>query len=287
MGVELTGGDWLDRNRANWDERVPVHVAAPMYDRARLREGGSLLDPIAAAGIARLFPDGLDGVRVLHLQCHFGSDTLSLVNAGATAVGLDFSHPAVEEARRMAEELGVADRARFVEANVYDARHRLPEPESFDLVFTTWGTIGWLPDVAEWARIIAWFLKPGGRLYFADGHPAAYVFDGDGGPGGLPVFSYPYASADVIEFDDPTDYADPEARLASARTIEWIHPLGEVLGALRDAGLAVEGFTEHMELPWQLFPITVPKGDGMYGWPTEPWLPLSYEVVATRDAPGC
>ena len=146
MGVELTGGDWLDRNRANWDERVPVHVAAPMYDRARLREGGSLLDPIAAAGIARLFPDGLDGVRVLHLQCHFGSDTLSLVNAGATAVGLDFSRPAVEEARRMAEELGVADRARFVEANVYDARHRLPEPESFDLVFTTWGTIGWLPD---------------------------------------------------------------------------------------------------------------------------------------------
>jgi hypothetical protein len=128
MGVELTGGDWLDRNRANWDERVPVHVAAPMYDRARLREGGSLLDPIAAAGIARLFPDGLDGVRVLHLQCHFGSDTLSLVNAGATAVGLDFSRPAVEEARRMAEELGVADRARFVEANVFDARLRLPEP---------------------------------------------------------------------------------------------------------------------------------------------------------------
>lgn len=287
MGVDLTGGDWLDSNRANWDERVPVHVAAPMYDRARLREGGSLLDPIAAAGIARLFPDGLDGVRVLHLQCHFGSDTLSLVNAGATAVGLDFSRPAVEEARRMAEELGVADRARFVEANVYDARHRLPEPESFDLVFTTWGTIGWLPDVAEWARIIAWFLKPGGGLYFADGHPAAYVFDGDGGPGGLPVFSYPYSSADVIEFYDPSDYADPEARLASARTIEWIHPLGEVLGALRNAGLAVERFTEHMELPWQLFPIIVPKGDGMYGWPAEPWLPLSYEVVATRDAPGC
>jgi hypothetical protein len=90
----------------------------------------------------------------------------------------------------------------------------------------------------------------------------------------------------VIEFDDPTDYADPEARLANARTIEWIHPLGEVLGALRDAGLAVVGFTEHMELPWQLFPILVAKGDGMYGWPAEPWLPLSYEVVATRDAPG-
>jgi SAM-dependent methyltransferase len=285
MDRDLTGGDWLDANRANWDERVPLHVASAFYDRARLREGGSQLDPIAAAGIAELFPDGLEGVRVLHLQCHFGSDTLSLVNAGATAVGLDFSAPAVEEARRMADELGVADRARFIEANVYDARHRLPEPQSFDLVFTTWGTIGWLPDVAEWARIIAWFLKPGGRLYFADGHPAAFVFDGDGGPGGLPVFSCPYTSADVIEFDDPSDYADPEARLANSRTVEWMHPLSEVFGAMRDAGLAVERFSEHFEVPWQIFPITVPKGDGMYGWPAEPWLPLSYEVVARRDAP--
>ncbi len=275
-------GEWLEANRANWDERVPVHVASEFYDRGRLREGGSVLDPIAAAGVAGLFPDGLDGVRVLHLQCHFGSDTLSLVNAGATAVGIDFSGPAVAEARRMAEELGVADRARFIEANVYDARHRLPEPESFDVVFTTWGTIGWLPDVAEWARIIAWFLKPGGRLYFADGHPAAFVFDGDGGPAGMPVFSYPYSSGNVIEFDDPADYADPEARIASSRTIEWIHPLGEVLTAMRDAGLAIDRFAEHGEVPWQIFPVTVPKGDGMFGWPDQPWLPLSYEVVASR-----
>ena len=186
----------------------------------------------------------------------------------------------------MAQELGLAERARFVEANVYDARHRLPEPESFDLVFTTWGTIGWLPDVAEWARIIAWFLKPGGRLYFADGHPAAFVFDGDEGAGGLPTFAYPYTSTEVIEFDDPSDYADPEAQLRNSKTSEWIHPLGEVLGALRDAGLVLDDVREHSEVPWQIFPVTVPKGDGMYGWPSQQWLPLSYEVVATRDAPG-
>ena len=284
MDEDLTGGAWLDLNRANWDERVPVHVASEFYDQDTVRAGGNVLDPIAAAGVARLFPDGLDGVRVLHLQCHFGSDTLSLVNSGATAVGLDFSRPAIEEARRMAGELGVSDRARFVEANVYDARHRLPEPESFDLVFTTWGTIGWLPDVAEWARIVAWFLKPGGRLYFADGHPAAFVFDGDGGPGGLPEFTFPYTSADVIEFDDPSDYADPEARLENARTREWMHPLSEVFGALREAGLVVEEFAEHFELPWQVFPATVPKGQGMYGWPAEPWLPLSYELVAVAPS---
>ena len=114
MTVDLRGGDWLDDNRANWDERVPVHVASDFYDREPLRRGGGVLDPIARAGIDRLFPDGMRDVRVLHLQCHFGSDTLSLANRGATVVGLYFSRPAVEEARRMAAELGVDDRARFV-----------------------------------------------------------------------------------------------------------------------------------------------------------------------------
>jgi SAM-dependent methyltransferase len=283
VSVDLSSGDWLDANRANWDERVPLHVASPFYDRARLREGGSVLDPIARAGIERLFPEGLDGMRVLHLQCHFGSDTLSLVNAGATAVGLDFSQPAVEEARRMADELGVADRARFVQANLYDARHALPEPESFDLVFTTWGTIGWLPDVAEWARIVEWVLAPGGRLYFADGHPAAFVFDGDGGAGGMPEFTFPYRSDEPEIIDEPGDYADRDAQLQHSRTWEWMHPLDQVLGALRDAGLRLDSFTEHFEVPWQIFPIAVPKGDGMFGWPDRQWLPLSYELTASRE----
>lgn len=282
--VDLRGGDWLDDNRANWDERVPLHVASDFYHTEPLRRGEGVLDPIARAGIDRMHPDGLDGVRVLHLQCHFGSDTLSLANRGATVVGLDFSRPAVEEARRVAAELGIADRARFVEANLYDARHALPEPASFDLVFTTWGTIGWLPEVSEWARIIAWFLKPGGRLYFADGHPAAFVFDGDGGPGGMPTFGYAYrgdGEPDIVE--DSSDYADPDASLQHVRTWEWMHPLDEVLGALRDAGMSIDVFTEHYRVPWRIFPITVPQGDGMFGWPAERWLPLSYEVVATAQ----
>lgn len=284
MTVDLRSGDWLDDNRANWDERVPVHLASTFYDQSPLRGGGSVLDPIARAGVAGLFPDGLEGVRVLHLQCHFGSDTLSLVNQGATAIGLDFSTPAVEEARRMAGELGVADRVRFIEGNLYDARHLLPEPGSFDLVFTTWGTIGWLPDVAEWANIVAWFLKPGGRLYFADGHPAAYVFDGDDGPGGLPTFRYPYANDEPDVLEDPSDYADPDAALANARTWEWMHPLGEVVGALREAGLAIDSLAEYDEVPWQIFPATVAAGEGMYRWSAERWLPLSVEIVASAPA---
>jgi SAM-dependent methyltransferase len=279
--IDLSGGEWLDANRANWDERVPVHVASDFYDQGPLREGGGVLDPIARAGVERLFPGGLEGVRVLHLQCHFGSDTLSLANRGATVVGLDFSRPAVEEAARMASELGLGDRAHFVEANLYDARSALPEPESFDLVFTTWGTIGWLPDVAEWARIVAWFLKPGGRLYFADGHPAAFVFDGSDGPDGFPTFQYAYRSDEPDIVDDPSDYADPDAALANSRTWEWMHPLDEVMSALRGAGLSIDEFAEHFQVPWQIFPITVPQGEGMFGWPDRRWLPLSYELVAS------
>ncbi|WP_395242685.1 class I SAM-dependent methyltransferase [Agromyces sp. MMS24-K17] len=285
MTVDLRSGDWLDDNRANWDDRVPVHVASEMYDRASLRAGGSQLDPIAAAGIARLFPDGLEGVRILHLQCHFGSDTLSLANLGATVVGIDFSEPAIEEARRTATELGLADRARFIQANVYDARHMLPDPEGFDLVFTTWGTIGWLPDVAEWARIVAWFLKPGGRLYFADGHPTAWIFDYDGKPdadAGLPAVRFPYVSDGPDVLDDPSDYADADASIAHARTWEWTHPLSETLGALRAAGLAVEEFEEHYRLPWRIFPAVVPLEDGMYGWPDTKWIPLGIEIVAVN-----
>jgi SAM-dependent methyltransferase len=281
VAVDLRRGDWLDDNRANWDERVPVHVGSDFYDQEPLRRGQSVLDPIANAAIERLYPGGLAGVRALHLQCHFGSDTLSLANLGASVVGLDFSRPAIEEARRLATEIGVADRARFIEANVYDARNVLPEPGSFDLVFTTWGTIAWLPDVADWARIIAWFLKPGGRLYFADGHPAAYVFDGADGPGGMPTFQYPYANPEPDILDDPSDYADADVRLQNARTWEWVHPLDEVMRSLRAAGLTIDEFTEHYQVPWQIFPITEPQGEGMFGWPAERWLPLSYELIAS------
>ncbi|QAY73595.1 methyltransferase domain-containing protein [Agromyces protaetiae] len=297
--VDRHEGDWLDDNRANWDDRVPVHVASPFYDRDTVRSGGSVLDPISKAGVERLFPEGLDGVRVLHLQCHFGSDTLSLANLGATVIGLDFSRPAVEEARSAAAALGYDSyRARFIEGNVYDARRLLPEPESFDLVFVTWGTINWLPDVAEWARIVAWFLKPGGRLYFADGHPTAWMFDApetvakseadvskatDASRPVLPVVRYPYAQEGPDVLEDPSDYADPGASIEHARTWEWAHPLSETMRALRDAGLAIDEFEEHYRLPWQAFPGLSELGEGMYGWPAEPWIPLAVEIVARHE----
>lgn len=280
--VELGSGDWLDANRVQWDERVPLHVASEFYDLSTLRAGHGELYPIEEGELASYFPEGLDGKRVLHLQCHFGADTLALAQRGAEVVGIDFSKPAVVEARRLAAELGLDDRSRFVNANIYDARHTLPQPESFDIVYTTWGTIGWLPDVAEWARIVEWYLKPGGKLYFADGHPSAFVFDGQG-QGGLPEFAYAYDSEGVaVTVDDGTDYAQPDASLKNTRTFEWNHPLSSTLTALLDTGLVLDFVHEHYAIPWKMFDALVPSDDRMYRWPAEKWLPLALSIGASK-----
>lgn len=287
--VDLRAGEWLEANRAQWDERVPIHVNSSFYDQTALREGAGRLTPIDESELARLFPgeDGrfdLTGKRVLHLQCHFGADTLTLAQRGASVLGLDFSLAAIREARKLAGETGLSEQSRFVAANIYDARHALPEPDSFDLVFTTWGTIGWLPDVTEWARIVEWFLKPGGMLYFADSHPSAQVFDADPAGGELPVFRYTYSDDAPDIFDDTVDYADDTAVLQNTRSWEWMHPLSKTFGALRDAGLAVDRLGEHDELPWRMYPTLVPRGDGMFGWPDEIWLPLALTLVASKPA---
>jgi SAM-dependent methyltransferase len=282
--------EWVSINRAHWDEKVPLHVASEFYDLAPLRRGEGRLYPIEESELDLIAPDGWAGLRVLHLQCHFGADSLVLAQRGAEVVGLDFSMPAIRTARELAIELGVDDRTRFVCADLYDARHRLPDPASFDVVFTTWGTIGWLPDTAEWARIIAWFLKPGGRLYFADGHPTAFVFDDAAGTvpvGGhpFPLPTYGYFHEGALSLDDDADYAEPSAVLSHSRTVEWMHPLGRTLTDLITAGLTLDFVHEHDGVPWQIFDACERSADGLYRWPAEPLIPLGMSLGATRQGP--
>jgi SAM-dependent methyltransferase len=280
--VDLTGGEWLEANRAMWDEKVPVHLASEFYDQSQLRAGNGKLGLIEEAELAEAFPEGWAGKRVLHLQCHFGADTLVLAQRGATVVGIDFSKPAVLAARELAAEVGLADRARFIHANVYDARHTLPEPESFDVVYITWGTIGWLPDVAEWARIIAWYLKPGGRLYFADGHPTAWMFDEIGANGETRIaFAYSRDGEPDVT-DDSSDYADESATISNSTAWEWMHPLGETLTALIEAGLTIEYLHEHYEVPWKMFPSLEQTRPGLWGWASTKWVPLGMSLTARR-----
>jgi SAM-dependent methyltransferase len=272
--------DWRAANRANWDERVAAHLApGSSYDPAPLRAGRGRLDAILEAELGPVA-----GLRVLQLQCHFGKETLALAQRGAAAVfGLDFSGAAIAEARRLAAELGLADRTRFVEADLYDAPTALPEPASFDLVLVTWGAICWLPDIAGWARVVARFLRPGGRLHLAEGHPAALVFDDAAEtPDGRPGWFAPYFGREAVVMDDPTDYANPTARLTHARTYTWIHPLAGVIGALRAAGLALDWLHEHPRVPWRMFRGLVQDADGLWTWPDRPWLPLGVSLSAVR-----
>lgn len=269
--------DWRALNRANWDERVAVHLGSADYDLVPLRAGRGRLGAIEEAEVG-----AVAGLRVLHLQCHFGRDSLTLASRGADVTGLDFSAPAVEAARALAAELGLA--ARFVWADLYDAPAAIPEPASFDLVFTTWGTICWLPDVTRWARVVAHFLRPGGALYFADAHPAAYVFDDAAGTDarGRPGWFVPYFGGEPVAYDDSSDYADPAARLANSRQVNWLHPLGDILGALHAAGLRPEWLREHPRVAWRMFRRLVRDADGCWTWPDRPWLPLSVSLRATR-----
>ena len=270
--------NWRALNRANWDERVPVHLAAPVY-AGSLATGEARLNAIEEAELGPV-----EGLRLLHLQCHFGRDTLMLAQRGAHVVGLDFSPPAIAAARSLADELGLADRARFVEADLYDAPAAIGEPAAFDRVYVTWGALCWLPDIAGWARIVAHFLKPGGSLYLAEGHPAALVLDdtthrSDDRPG----FHVPYFHAEPLVLDDASDYADPDARLENSTTCQWIHPLGSVVSALVSAGLRLEWLHEHDGVAWRMFRCLVEGTDGLWRWPDKPWLPLAFSLKATKE----
>jgi SAM-dependent methyltransferase len=270
--------DWRARNRASWDERVAVHLAPGSgYDLAGLRRGDAKLDPIATAVLGPVA-----GCRLAHLQCHFGRDSLTLAQQGAEVTGLDFSGPAIAAARGLATELALP--ARFMQADLYDAPTALAaEQGGFDRVFVSWGALCWLPDMAGWARIVAGLLKPGGWLALAEAHPAAYVFDDAAGiHDGMPGWFAPYLARAALETDNTVDYANPTLPLRNSRTVEWLHPLADVIGGLLAAGLRLDRFEEHASVTWRMFSALAAAGKGGWHWPDRPWLPLSFSLRASR-----
>ena len=270
--------DWRRLNRANWDERVPVHLGPRGYDLSTLRAGGR-----RQLGFVQDEIGPVEGLRILHLQCHIGTDLLALAQLGASVVGVDFSAPAVAAARDLAAELGLEKCARFVQADVYEAPAVLNEAGAFDVVVASWGTICWLPDLLGWARTVAHFLRPGGFFYFAEGHPAALVFvERDWPADNQPRFDWPYLARAAMVVRDASDYADPEALLANDTTHQWLHPLGDVVTALIDAGLRLEWLHEHDRVPWRMLPVLVRQADGFWGWPDRKWLPLAYSLRARK-----
>lgn len=269
--------DPIEINRRNWDERVAIHArdATGDYMLDRFRAGADALHDIEAAELG-----DITGKRVLHLQCHIGRDTLCLVRRGAIATGLDFSEPALAVARQLARDTGL--QAEFVHGTVEDAAKLTPGP--FDLVFTTWGTICWLPDMTRWASTIAAVLKPGGELYFADLHPAFAVMEMVDGKL-VPTWDFDTPPQAPLPFTNATTYTGDQTIMTNQSTREWMHSLSSVLGSLMNAGLTITMFREHEVLPWQGLPVLVPASERMWRLPEGfPRMPLSYSLLAKKVA---
>jgi len=269
-------GRFFEANMANWSERAVMHRkdTSGLYGIEKFLNGLDVLCDIEAAEIG-----DVSGKAVLHLQCHFGLDTLCLARRGAAASGLDFSQAAVDEARNLSQASGVS--ARFVLGNLYEAPTLIPG--AFDIVYVTWGAINWLPDIRAWARVVAHFLKPGGRLYLAEGHPAAQCFE-QVGADIIPTYAWRTPDSDPLAFDEATSYAGTGI-IKATRTYEWIHPISDILNALIASGLTVTRFDEHDLLPWKMFASMQKASETLFKLPmAAPPFPLSFSLDARKPA---
>jgi SAM-dependent methyltransferase len=260
-----------DLNREFWDERVPIHTASDFYDVEGFKAGREPLQSFELEDLG-----DVSGRSLVHLQCHFGLDTLSLARHGARVTGLDFSGSAIEAARKLAAEIGVE--ADFVCADVYEAPEALGG-RSFHIVYVNIGALNWLADIRRWAQVVGALLSPGGILYMKEVHPFSWVFGDDD----LTVESDYFAHRN--DYDEAGTYTDPDAETVHNRTEEWQHPLSEVVNALIGAGLTIELLGEHDHQAYPQWPFMVRDGF-VYRMPEGiPRLPLMYTLRARKPAP--
>ncbi|MER7002004.1 class I SAM-dependent methyltransferase [Dactylosporangium sp. NPDC000555] len=271
--------EYLRLNRANWDERAPAHAASAGYAIGRFVDDPAYLSEVVRFDRPRL--GDVRGLRAVHLQCHIGTDTLSLHRLGARVTGVDFSPASLAQARALAERTG-AD-IDYVESDVYAAPDVL-EPGSFDLVYTGVGALCWLPDIRRWAAVVATLLRPGGRLFIREGHPMLASVDETRGGGVLEV-QFPYFEQEApLVWDDDTTYVETEVKFVNNVTHQWNHGLGETVTALLGEGLELTMLQEHDSCPWDALPgFTVGDEHGEYRLAQGPErLPLTYTLQARK-----
>ena len=286
--------DYLEVNRANWDSRAPIHAVG--YGTDRLLEDGAAISDVVRFDLPRL--GDIRGLDVLHLQCHIGTDTLSLHRLGGRLTGLDHSPVSLAEARSLAERAGAA--IDYVETDVYSAPQSLAG-RSFDLVYTGIGAICWLPDIAHWARTVAGLLRPGGRLFIRDGHPVLNALSpvvigrepvdreqqpwisGAGATALAIEFPY-YEQREPMVWHDAVTYGG-EGEVASPESVEWNHGIGEIVTAVVDAGLRLTSLTEHDSAPWEAYDglMVLDEGTGEYRLRERPErLPATFTLTAVK-----
>ena len=269
--------DPIRDNQVLWDTWTGIHERSAFYDLDGFRAGGIRVgaDEIAAVGHVR-------GRTLLHLQCHFGIDTLSWARLGAVVTGADFSPRAVALATSLAEELGFED-ARFVRSDLYD----LPDvlDETFDIVYTSRGVLSWLPDIRRWAGVVARFVAPGGTFFIKEIHPVAQALENEGVAPGELRLAYPYwEHPKPLTFKVSGSYADPDAEVGDVVEHGWDHGLGEIVTALIDAGLRIEELVEHPYLEWGADFLVEQRDTGTWVLPdtVRGEIPLMFSLRASR-----
>jgi SAM-dependent methyltransferase len=271
--------DYRAVNRGFWDDRAPAHAASSDYAFARFVQDPGFLSHVVRFDVPRL--GDLTGLRGVHLQCHIGTDTISLTRLGAVMTGVDFSPVALAEAKMLAERTRSA--VDFVESDVYAAPAAVGSG-AFDLVFTGVGALCWLPDIRRWARVVAELLRPGGRLFIREGHPMLWAL-ADPRPDGLLVVEYPYFERDEPSvWDEGGTYVETDVVFEQNVTHEWNHGLGEIVTALLDAGMNLTDLVEHDTVPWEALPGQMERmDDGEWRLKDRPWrLAHTYTLQAVK-----
>jgi SAM-dependent methyltransferase len=267
--VEGTQKRYLARNRELWDSWTELHEESAFYDLAGFRAGASSLKEIELAELG-----DIDGKSLIHLQCHFGLDTLSLARLGARVTGVDFSRRAIDLATGLAEELEIP--ARFICSDIYDISGTLSG--QFDIVFTSYGVLWWLPDLRRWAELIEELIVPGGIFYMVEFHPFLSLLDDDGRG---PVGSY-FSEGGAVRYEARGSYAVAESD-QTHECFGWAHSMSEIIGELTEAGLVLEFFRERAYSPFPCFPFLEESEPGRFALRgTDADVPILFSLRARK-----
>jgi SAM-dependent methyltransferase len=272
--------DYVEINRLAWDDRAPAHAASPDYALQSFIDDPAFLSHVVRFDLPRL--GDISGLRAVHLQCHIGTDTLSLARLGAQMTGLDLSPASLAEARQLASRVGAS--VDFVQGEVYDAVSLLGAGR-FELVYTGVGALCWLPSIERWAEVVSSLLAPGGRLFIREGHPMLWALDEYHKDGLLVTEAY-FERDDPYVDDSAVSYVQTDREFEHTRSLSWNHGIGEVITALLERGMEITGFVEHDSAPWDALPGQTER-DEQLEWRLidRPWrLAATYTLQAVKRA---
>lgn len=260
--------NYLVINQKLWNDKTKVHINSKFYDVEGFKKGQSSLNPIEVGLLGKV-----EDKRILHLQCHFGLDSMSLSRLGAKVTGVDLSNTAIDEANKLKTELDLD--TQFIHSDVYTLKNKLNS--KFDIVFTSYGVLGWLPDMKKWAEIISHFLKPKGKLILVEFHPVVWMFNSE-----FSKIEYAYTSNEPIVENTKGSYTDPEAPIEN-KSISWNHSLASVFTPLINNNIQINHFEEYNYSPYDCFQNIIQISEGKYQIKgLENKIPMLYSIVAQK-----